>query len=167
MNEVTRPCCLHQLLSEIELAVQMRFAFRRTRRPYAALLYSDIVIRDIQCRIQGSVTSVKYLDILNGITYFSKKDSIRWSVLLGRQPLKKYQRPSKVYLHWSETNGRIIPTKCNNQICFTERLMDRSVTQVGYSDPMIQNGMIIAQEIKVTLGITGLSFARVHIVQTV
>jgi len=45
--------------------------------------------------------------------------------------------------------------------------MDRSVTQVGYSDPMIQNGMIIAQEIKVTLGITGLSFARVHIVQTV
>ena len=53
------------------------------------------------------------------------------------------------------------------KVCFTERLIDRSVTQVGYSDPMIQNGMIIAQEIKVTLGITGLSFARVHIVQTV
>ena len=53
------------------------------------------------------------------------------------------------------------------KVCFTERLIDRSVTQVGHSDPMIQNGMIIAQEIKVTLGITGLSFARVHIVQTV
>lgn len=38
------------------------------------------------------------------------------------------------------------------KVCFTERLIDRSVTQVGYSDPMIQNGMIIAQEIKVTLG---------------
>lgn len=60
-----------------------------------------------------------------------------------------------------------ILSKCNDKVCFTERLINRSVTQVGYSDPMIQNGMIIAQEIKVTLGITGLSFARVHIVQTV
>lgn len=49
----------------------------------------------------------------------------------------------------------------------TERLIGQSDTQVGYSDPVIHNGMVIAQEIKVTLGITGLSFARVHIVQTV
>jgi len=39
--------------------------------------------------------------------------------------------------------------------------------QIGHSDPVIPYGTIIAQEIKVTLGITGLSFARVHIVQTV
>ena len=38
--------------------------------------------------------------------------------------------------------------------------MDRSVTQVGYSDPVIQNGMIIAQEIKVTLGMNQLSLDR-------
>ena len=53
------------------------------------------------------------------------------------------------------------------KVCFTERLIDRSVTQVGYSDPMIQNGMIIAQEIKVTLGITGVSYTSVQMVQTV
>ena len=34
----------------------------------------------------------------------------------------------------------------------TERLIGRSDTQVGYSDPVIHNGMVIAQEIKVTLG---------------
>jgi len=35
----------------------------------------------------------------------------------------------------------------------TERLIGRSDTQVGYSDPVIHYGMVIAQEIKVTLGI--------------
>ena len=47
------------------------------------------------------------------------------------------------------------------KVCFTERLIDRSVTQVGYSDPMIQNGMIIAQEIKVTLGMNQLSLVDI------
>ena len=51
--------------------------------------------------------------------------------------------------------------------CFTERLTNQSDTQVGHSDPVVHYGMAIAQGIKVTLGITGLSFARVHIVQTV
>lgn len=49
----------------------------------------------------------------------------------------------------------------------TVRLISRAGTQVGLSDPVVPNGWAIAQEIKVTLGITGLSFARVHIVQTV
>jgi hypothetical protein len=57
--------------------------------------------------------------------------------------------------------------KCNNKTCLTERLTGRSGTQVGYNDPVAHYGMAIAQGIKVTLGITGLSFARVHIVQTV
>ena len=43
-------------------------------------------------------------------------------------------------------------SKCNDKICLTERLIGRSATQVGHSDPVIHNGMIIAQEIKVTLG---------------
>ena len=55
----------------------------------------------------------------------------------------------------------------NDKTYLTERLINQSDMQIGYSDPVILNGMIIAQEIKVTLGITGLSFARVHIVQTV
>ena len=42
-------------------------------------------------------------------------------------------------------------------MCFTEKLIDWSVTQVGHSDPVIHNGMVIAQEIKVTLGINLLS----------
>jgi Family of unknown function (DUF6467) len=53
------------------------------------------------------------------------------------------------------------------ETCLTERLTSRSDTQVGHSDPVVHYGMAIAQGIKVTLGITGLSFARVHIVQTV
>ena len=53
------------------------------------------------------------------------------------------------------------------EACFTERLTSQSVTQVGHSDPVVRYGTAIAQGIKVTLGITGLSFARVHIVQTV
>lgn len=53
------------------------------------------------------------------------------------------------------------------QVCFTERLTNQSATQVGHSDPVVRYGTAIAQGIKVTLGITGLSFARVHIVQTV
>ena len=53
------------------------------------------------------------------------------------------------------------------ETCLTERLTSQSDTQVGHSDPVVHYGMAIAQGIKVTLGITGLSFARVHIVQTV
>jgi len=34
---------------------------------------------------------------------------------------------------------------------------------VGYNDPVVHYGMAIAQRIKVTLGITGLLFSRVHI----
>jgi hypothetical protein len=33
------------------------------------------------------------------------------------------------------------------------RLISHANTQVGLSDPVVQNGMAIAQEIKVTLGI--------------
>ena len=36
-------------------------------------------------------------------------------------------------------------------------------TKVGVSDPAIPNGRVVAQRIKATLGITGLSPPRVHI----
>ena len=36
-------------------------------------------------------------------------------------------------------------------------------TKVGLSDPVIPYGRVIAQRIKATSGITGLSFPRVHI----
>jgi hypothetical protein len=42
---------------------------------------------------------------------------------------------------------------CNDKTYLTERLINRSDMQIGHSDPVILNGMIIAQEIKVTLGI--------------
>ena len=41
--------------------------------------------------------------------------------------------------------------------------MNQAGTKVGHRDPMIQSGMVIAQRIKGTLGITGLSRPRVHI----
>ena len=39
--------------------------------------------------------------------------------------------------------------------------------KVGHSDPVILCGKIIAQQIKGTPGITGLSFPRVHIYEMV
>jgi Family of unknown function (DUF6467) len=45
-------------------------------------------------------------------------------------------------------------------ICLTVRLTNRTGTKVGYSDPMILCGKVIAQRIKGTPGITGLSFSR-------
>ena len=43
------------------------------------------------------------------------------------------------------------------------RLTNRAGTKVGLSDPVVPYGRAIAQRIKATLGITGLSPPRVHI----
>ena len=43
------------------------------------------------------------------------------------------------------------------------RQTSRAGTKVGLSDPAGENGIAVAQRIKVTLGITGLSPPRVHI----
>ena len=45
----------------------------------------------------------------------------------------------------------------------TARLTSRAGTKVGLSDPVVPYGRAIAQRIKATLGITGLSPPRVHI----
>ena len=45
----------------------------------------------------------------------------------------------------------------------TVRQTSRSGTKVGLSDPVAPHGRAIAQRIKATLGITGLSLPRVHI----
>lgn len=45
----------------------------------------------------------------------------------------------------------------------TVRLTSRAGTKVGLSDPVVPYGRAIAQRIKATLGITGLSPPRVHI----
>ena len=45
----------------------------------------------------------------------------------------------------------------------TARLTSRAGTKVGLSDPVVPHGRAIAQRIKATLGITGLSLPRVHI----
>ena len=41
------------------------------------------------------------------------------------------------------------------KICLTVRLTNRAETKVGYNDPIIFCGKIIAQRIKGTPGITG------------
>ena len=46
---------------------------------------------------------------------------------------------------------------------FTARPTSRADTKVGHSDPVILSGRVIAQRLKGTLGITGLSLPRVHI----
>jgi hypothetical protein len=43
------------------------------------------------------------------------------------------------------------------------RLTSRSGTKVGFSDPAVECGIAVAQRIKGTPGITGLSPPRVHI----
>ena len=45
----------------------------------------------------------------------------------------------------------------------TTRATARAGTKVGLSDPVVPYGRVIAQRIKATLGITGLSPSRVHI----
>ncbi len=47
--------------------------------------------------------------------------------------------------------------------CLTARPTSRAGTKAGLSDPVVPNGRAIAQRIKATLGITGLSRPRVHI----
>src|SRR3954454_9346291 len=46
--------------------------------------------------------------------------------------------------------------------CLTARLTGRAGTKVGLSDPVVLNGRAIAQRIKGTPGITGLSPLSVH-----
>ena len=45
----------------------------------------------------------------------------------------------------------------------TARLTGRAGTKVGLSDPAVESGIAVAQRIKGTPGITGLSPPRVHI----
>ena len=47
--------------------------------------------------------------------------------------------------------------------CLTARLTSRAGAKAGHSDPVVLYGRAIAQRIKATLGITGLSPPRVHI----
>ena len=47
--------------------------------------------------------------------------------------------------------------------CLTARLTSRADTKVGHSDPAVLYGRTVAQRIKGTPGITGLSPPRVHI----
>ena len=49
------------------------------------------------------------------------------------------------------------------QASLTARQTGRAGTKVGLSDPVVPNGRAIAQRIKATPGITGLSPPRVHI----
>ena len=46
--------------------------------------------------------------------------------------------------------------------CLTARPMGRAGTKVGLSDPAVPNGRAVAQQIKGTPGITGLSPLSVH-----
>ena len=46
--------------------------------------------------------------------------------------------------------------------CLTARPISRAETKVGPSDPAVPNGRAVAQQIKGTLGITGLSLPSVH-----
>ena len=46
--------------------------------------------------------------------------------------------------------------------CLTARLISRAETKVGLSDPAVLDGKAVAQQIKGTLGITGLSLPSVH-----
>ena len=55
------------------------------------------------------------------------------------------------------------PTSAKAEGSLTARPTSRAETKVGLSDPVVESGIAIAQRIKATLGITGLSLPRVHI----
>ena len=55
------------------------------------------------------------------------------------------------------------PKSAKAEGSLTARPTSRAETKVGLSDPVVLSGKAIAQRIKATLGITGLSLPRVHI----
>ena len=55
------------------------------------------------------------------------------------------------------------PKSAKAEGSLTARATVRAGTKVGLSDPVVLSGNAIAQRIKATLGITGLSLPRVHI----
>ena len=55
------------------------------------------------------------------------------------------------------------PESAKAEGSLTARPTGRAGTKVGLSDPVVLSGNAIAQRIKATLGITGLSLPRVHI----
>ena len=78
--------------------------------------------------------------------------------LTGRSPPKGYRRRPKVPSEWTET---IQSAKAEGSLTATPT--GGAGTKVGLSDPVVLSGNAIAQRIKATLGITGLSLPRVHI----
>ena len=67
-----------------------------------------------------------------------------------------------------ESKGTLSPvgnraTSVKVEGCLTARPMGRAGTKVGLSDPAVPRGRAVAQRIKGTPGITGLSPPRVHI----
>src|SRR5699024_12395326 len=68
-------------------------------------------------------------------------------------------RRSKVPSEWLE----IIRLSVKAEGSLTARPTSRAGTKVGLSDPVVPHGRAIAQRIKATPGITGLSPPRVHI----
>ena len=66
-----------------------------------------------------------------------------------------------------ESKGTLSPvgnraTSVKVEGCLTARPMGRAGTKVGLSDPAVPNGRAVAQQIKGTPGITGLSPLSVH-----
>ena len=55
------------------------------------------------------------------------------------------------------------PQSAKAEVCLTVTPTGGTGTKVGLSDPVAESGIAIAQRIKATLGITGLSLPRVHI----
>ena len=55
------------------------------------------------------------------------------------------------------------PKSAKAEGSLTARQTSRAETKVGLSDPAAESGIAVAQRIKATLGITGLSLPRVHI----
>ena len=53
--------------------------------------------------------------------------------------------------------------RAKSEGCLTARPTSRAGTKVGLSDPAVPSGRAVAQRIKATPGITGLSPPRVHI----
>ena len=62
---------------------------------------------------------------------------------------------------FSTVGNRVSSVKAQTRL--TVRPTSRADTKVGLSDPAVESGIAVAQRIKGTLGITGLSRPRVHI----
>ena len=118
---------------------------------------------DFEANVSAFVESqVKYHPLyVCGLTSIPVKPGEEQWVLGSLTGAVSSQRVTEERNGWFSTDGNRV-SNVKVQASFTASPTGRAVTKVGLSDPAIACGSVVAQRIKGTPGITGLSHPSVH-----